>query len=255
MISFSRIMSFWYFLISIIGISFVVLFIFGFPRKKSKRKHNLEGLDAPEVAKAFEKMTGFLPFKLLRRKIVSELKKVNLEGNGIDIGCGSGNLIIDIRKKIPKLNLTGVDISSEILDLAKKKINQTSLLESIEFKIGTVEKLPFPDNSSDFIISTLSLHHWINPLNAFNEIYRVLKKNGILLLFDFRRDSRRFFYGLFRFATNVVVPKALKAINEPLGSIQSSYTPGEVVQLFSHTPFEEVTINPYLSWMFINAKK
>lgn len=255
MISLSRIMTLWFFLISIFGIIFVLLLIFGLPRKKSKRKHNLEGLNTPEVAEAFERMTRFLPFKLLRRKVVSELKKINLEGNGIDIGCGSGNLIIDIKKKIPSLNLTGVDISSEILDLAKKKVNQASLLGSIEFKIGKVEELPFPDNSSDFILSTLSLHHWINPLNAFNEIYRVLKKNGILLIFDFRRDSRKFFYGLFKFATNVVVPKALKEINEPLGSIQSSYTPKEVIQLFSKTPFENVSITPYLSWMFINSKK
>ncbi|GAH99324.1 unnamed protein product, partial [marine sediment metagenome] len=63
--------------------------------------------DNPEVAKAFEKMTNFLPFKLLRRKVISRLKKFNPSGKLVDIGCGSGNLIIQIAEKLPKLNLVG----------------------------------------------------------------------------------------------------------------------------------------------------
>lgn len=249
-------MSFWCIFFAIIGIVVILIIIFGFPRKKkSPRKPNIEGLDNPEVAKAFEKMTNFLPFRLLRKKVLSKLKDFNPKGTLVDIGCGSGNLIIQIAESFPDLNLIGIDISSEILEFAKKLALDRNLGKRIEFKIGNVEKLPFSNESIDFIISTLSLHHWVNPVKVFNEIHRVLKRDGTLLIFDFRRDSRRFFYGILTFATKVVVPKALKEVHEPLGSIQSSYAYNELFQLISQTRFQNPKVKTFLAWMFISIKK
>jgi len=222
-------MSFWCIFFAIIGSVVILIIIFGFPRKKkSPRKPNIEGLDSPEVAKAFEKMTNILPFRLLRKKVISSF---------------------------PELNLIGIDIASEILEFAKKRALDRSLGKRIEFKIGNVEKLPFSNESIDFIISTFSLHHWVNPVKGFNEIHRVLKRDGTLLIFDFRRDSRRFFYGFLTFVTKVVAPKALKNVNEPMGSIQSSYAYNEVFQLISQTSFQIPKVKTFLAWMFISTKK
>jgi len=249
-------MSFWCIFFAIIGIVIILIIIFGFPRKKkSPRKPNIEGLDNPEVAKAFEKMTNILPFRLLRKKVLSKLKDFNPKGTLVDLGCGSGNLIIQIAESFPDLNLIGIDISSEILEFAKKQALDRGLGKKIEFKIGNVEKLPFSNESIDFIISTFSLHHWVNPLKGFNEIHRVLKRDGTLLIFDFRRDSRKFFYGILTFATKVVVPKALKEIHEPIGSIQSSYAYNEIFQLISQTRFQNPKVKTFLAWMFISIIK
>jgi len=249
-------MSFWCIFFAIIGIVIILIIIFGFPRKKkSPRKPNIEGLDNPEVAKAFEKMTKILPFRLLRNKVLSKLKDFNPKGTLVDLGCGSGNLIIQIAESFPDLNLIGIDISSEILEFAKKQALDRGLGKKIEFKIGNVEKLPFSNESIDFIISTFSLHHWVNPLKGFNEIHRVLKRDGTLLIFDFRRDSRKFFYGILTFATKVVVPKALKEIHEPIGSIQSSYAYNEIFQLISQTRFQNPKVKTFLAWMFISIIK
>jgi ubiquinone/menaquinone biosynthesis C-methylase UbiE len=236
----------------IIGIIIAIILIFALPRKKNIRKVSIVGLDDPKVAAAFEKMTNFLPFKLLRRKVISQLNKYKPTGKLVDVGCGSGNLIVEIAKSFTNLELMGVDISQEILYLAKKRAIQNDLQGGIDFKIGNVENLPFPDNSVDFIISTLSLHHWWDPIKAFTEFFRVLKENGTLLIFDFRRDARKFFYGLLKFATKIVVPKALKRINEPIGSLQAAYTPYEIRQMVSKSPFKIVEIEPFLAWIFIN---
>lgn len=249
-------MSFWCIFFAIIGIVVILIIIFGFPRKKkSSRKPNIEGLDSPEVVKAFVKMTNILPFRLLRKKVLSKLKDFNPKGTLVDIGCGSGNLIIQIAESFPDLNLIGIDISSEILEFAKKRALDRGLGKRIEFKIGNVEKLPFSNESIDFIISTLSLHHWVNPVKVFNEIHRVLKRDGTSLIFDFRRDSRKFFYGILTFATKVVVPKALKEIHEPMGSIQSSYAYSEILPLISQTNFQNPKNETFLAWMFISFKK
>jgi len=249
-------MRFWCIFFAIIGIVVILIIIFGFPRKKkSPRKPNIEGLDNPEVAKAFEKMTNILPFRLLRKKVLSKLKDFNPKGTLVDLGCGSGNLLIQIAESFPDLNLIGIDIASEILEFAKKRALDRSLGKRIDFKIGNVEKLPFSNESIDFIISTFSLHHWVNPVKGFNEIHRVLKRNGTLLIFDFRRDSRRFFYGFLTFITKVVAPKALKEVHEPLGSIQSSYAYNEIFQLISQTGFQIPKVKAFLAWMFISIKK
>ncbi|MBA7639640.1 2-methoxy-6-polyprenyl-1,4-benzoquinol methylase [subsurface metagenome] len=233
----------------------VIILIYSLPRKKNLREPSMEGLDSPEVAAAFEKVTNLLPFKLLHRKVLSQLKLYNLKDSLLDVGCGSGNLIIQVAKKYPSLDLIGVDLSSEILELAKKKAVENNLNDKIVFKIGSVESLPFPDKSVDFILSTLSLHHWEDPKQAFEEIFRVLTDGGVLLIFDFRRDARKFFYGLLKFATKVVVPKALKKINEPSGSLKAGYVFSEISQIISQTSFSNVDIKPYLAWMFIKLEK
>ncbi len=246
-------MSTYYIVLIIIGMIILCILIFGLPRKKSIRKPNIEGIENPEVAKAFAKMTNILPFKILRKKIINRISKLNPSGRLFDVGCGSGNLIVEISEKFPHLELIGMDISAEILDRAKLRADEKQ--KKIEFKEGTVEKLPFSDESVDFIVSTLSLHHWINPQKGFQEIYRVLKKEGAALIFDFRRDSRKFFYGFLTFITKIIAPKPLKEINEPLGSIQSSYTLKEVENILSKISIVNYTISPALAWMYIQIKK
>ena len=55
----------------ILGIIFVLIFIFGLPCKKSIRRPNIKGFDNPDVVKAFEKMTNFQPLKILRKKVLN----------------------------------------------------------------------------------------------------------------------------------------------------------------------------------------
>ncbi|MFW9876382.1 MAG: class I SAM-dependent methyltransferase [Candidatus Thorarchaeota archaeon] len=244
-----------YILFLVIGILIILFLIFSLPRKKNIRNPSIEGINDSEVAAAFEKMTNFLPFRLLRRRVLIELKKYNPSGKLMDLGCGSGNLIIQIAKHFPNLDLKAVDVSLEVLDLAKARVIEKNMSNNIEFKFGSAEDLPFPDNSFDFVVSTLSLHHWKDPFRALIEIYRILNSNGILLIFDFRRDARKFFYGLLKFATKVVVPKALKKISEPIGSLQAGYTPKEILQITSDLSFNKVDIKPFLAWMFIKLNK
>ena len=86
-----------------------------------------------------------------------------------------------------------------------------------------------PPNHSYY--STVSLHHWQNPKQALQELYRVLRPEGQVLIFDLRRDGRKFFYWLLRFAQTFVVPVALRRISEPIGSALSLRLRQRVAQL------------------------
>jgi len=142
-----------------------------------------------------------------------------------------------------------------MLEKAEILANKNNVESRIELKIGSAENLPLPDNSVELFISSLPLHHWKNPQRSLEEIYRILTIDGMLLIFDFKRDARCFYYGLLTFATKIVVPKALKRINEPLGSLQAGYTPKEAKEIFSQTDFNQLEIDPFLAWMFLKAKK
>ncbi|MDU7252955.1 MULTISPECIES: class I SAM-dependent methyltransferase [Clostridium] len=54
-----------------------------------------------------------------------------------------------------------------------------------EFKVGDSENMPYSNNKFDIIICTDSFHHYPNPLNVLSEMYRVLKKDGKLIICDY----------------------------------------------------------------------
>jgi len=240
--------------LSLVGLIIIILLILAVPRKVNERVPSIEGLDR-KVAEAFEKMNKTPPFKILRKRVISELKKLNPSGVILDLGCGTGNLIIKIVKAFSETEIIGIDISSEVLDIAKENVEKQVSNQDVTFKVGTAEDLPFPNESIDLIVSSLSLHHWLDPNKVLKEIYRVLSQNGKCIIFDFRRNSRRFFYGLLKFATKIVVPKALKEIKEPLGSLMAAYTANEVIKMVEQSPFKTVEITPYLAWIFLKLIK
>ncbi|CAO3619856.1 unnamed protein product [Cunninghamella echinulata] len=92
-----------------------------------------------------------------------------------DIGCGPGTWIMDVATEYPNCQLTGVDMC-DVFPTSIRPVN-------VVFELGNpLEKLPFPDNTFDFIhirlfILALRKHEW--PI-VFQELYRVLKPGGFL---------------------------------------------------------------------------
>ena len=107
----------------------------------------------------------------------------------------------------------------------------------------------------DFVVSTLSLHHWSEPKRAMEEVNRVIKPRGQFLIFDVRRDSRRLFYWLIRFAQTFILPDAMKRINEPASSFLAGYTPAELDALMSRSSFDGWKVKPGIFWTFIWGSK
>ncbi len=90
---------------------------------------------------------------------------------------------------------------------------------------------PFADQSVDLAVSTLSLHHWADPIPVLDEMARILRPGGAFVVFDLRRDMIPPFYLLIWFASRFVVPQALRGMGEPLGSRNAAYTPAEAAVL------------------------
>jgi ubiquinone/menaquinone biosynthesis C-methylase UbiE len=235
----------------ILTLLILVILVFGTPRAKIPRQPGFEGIDDPEAARAFDRVSRLPQFKLLRRMVLREIMKYHPTGALVDVGCGPGYLVVLIAKKCPSLQVIGVDISPEMVETAARQISTLGLDGRVTFRLGDSQRLPFEDGEVDFVISSLSLHHWSEPEQALREIQRVLKPDGQFLIFDLRRDAPRLFYGLLKFAQTIVLPSVLRRVNEPVGSALASYTPTEADALLRGTSFQEWEIKPGFAWMFI----
>lgn len=202
-----------------------------FQARERERVPSPESMDSPAVAAAFNRVAGWPQMRLLRWYVVRRIKNLVQRGEAVDIGCGPGHLIFDLARQVPDLQLTGVDMSAEVLAQAETYAAQYHFGDSVTFKKGSAQAVPFPDETFDLVVSTLSLHHWREPLPVLDEVVRILRPGGAFLIFDLRRDMAAPFYMLLWFATRFIVPQALRRVNEPLGSRDAAYAAQEVQEL------------------------
>ena len=104
--------------------------------------------------------------------------------NVLDIGCGGGFDVIFAATVVgPKGEVTGIDVTPEMLERSNKNLQETSI-ENVTLKQATAEELPFPDNNFDVIISNGVFNLIPNKIKAFSEVFRVLKLSGRLMVAD-----------------------------------------------------------------------
>ena len=226
-----------------------------FIKVRPSRKPSLEGIEDIRAAQAYDRISKWPQFRVLRRLIVRELRRHKPTGILADIGCGPGLLTTLIAQKFPRLRVLGLDTAQEMVKTANANAVSLGFEGRVEFREGNIQSLPLPDHSLDFAISSLSLHHWSEPGRGLAEIHRALKPGGQVLLIDIRRDSRLFFYLPMIFATSIVMPTAMRKINEPLGSLLASYTPKEIQDFFVRSPFKAYKVHGGLGWMIIWGRK
>lgn len=95
----------------------------------------------------------------------------------LDVGCGYGELLMEINNNYPTAHLSGIDL----IDVRVKEV--PGKLANCVIKNGDIEAtFPFEDNSFDFVFCTEAIEHLKNPANCLKEIKRVLVSNGGIII-------------------------------------------------------------------------
>ena len=96
----------------------------------------------------------------------------------IDVGCGTGRLLRAIAPYWPQAQLFGVDPAKQMLAEAHR------LNPKVNFVRAPAEFLPFPDQTADMVLSSISFHHWADQQRGIGEVARVLRPGGWFCLAD-----------------------------------------------------------------------
>lgn len=105
----------------------------------------------------------------------------------LDLGGGTGFLSRQLAQRYPKANVVVCDIAEGMVNFAQHLY--ASMHPSLSFLCADGDYLPFQDQSVDFVFSNCALQWFTNPKKVFQEIYRVLKPNGLLLFSTFGQDT------------------------------------------------------------------
>ena len=108
----------------------------------------------------------------------------------LDIGAGPGGIPLKIARRCPNLRVIGVDRSANMIRTAQRAAAEQGLAERAWFFCADANQLCFPAARFDLVLSNSLLHHLQHPLRALEEMARVAKPGGVVLLRDLRRPSR-----------------------------------------------------------------
>lgn len=126
------------------------------------------------------------------RRMVYGVLPITLGMRGLDIGTGFGALAFDISLS-QRVQMDAIDTDPNVLGIARDISTQCAKLRdhnadfvspNIDFRLGSVYELPFPDRIYDFAIARFLYQHLENPIQATEEIRRILKPGGWVCLID-----------------------------------------------------------------------
>jgi len=179
----------------------------------------------------------------------------------LDVATGTGDVAFAIKKKY-NCNVTGLDLSVNMLEIAKKK-SQKLNIEDINFIEGDAEYLPFEDSIFDKVVISYGLRNLGDCKKGLEEFYRVLKPNSKVGVLEFLHPKSTIMAKLFKFYFNNILPRVAslfsnsKAYRYLPESVENFMTPEELKNLLEEVGFKDVS-SKNLSFgitTIVNAKK
>ncbi len=171
-------------------------------------------------------------------KIVAE----NVEERSyiLEIAPGPGYLSVELAK-LGDYKVTGLDISKTFVEIAQDNADKAGV--KVKFIHGDASDMPLDNEKFDFIVCTAAFKNFTKPITALNEMYRVLKLNGNVLIVDLRRDASR------DAINDHVESMGLNWINTLFTKLsfrfmllRNAYTVNEIKGLVSHTSFSKCEV-------------
>ncbi len=121
-------------------------------------------------------------FRYTQSLAISALS-IRKDSKVLDVGCGTGSAVLTLASLLPEGKACGLDLSKNMTDQAWLKVPE-HLAQRIEFREGSSESIPYPDEYFDQVLCTNSFHHYPFPIKALKEMQRVAKPGGQIVILE-----------------------------------------------------------------------
>lgn len=145
------------------------------------------GLDVVWRRKAVNRLAPFRPRRIL------------------DVATGTGDLAIAAARLKPE-TIVGIDLSEEMLRIAREKVTQRKLEHRVSLEQGDAEQLKFPDGSFDAVTVAFGVRNFSNLERGLRELYRVLVPGGIFVFLEFSQPRSSLIRLLYGWYSRAVIP-------------------------------------------------
>lgn len=197
----------------------------------SKRLFEAEVMESYDEVVAYDALTKQFLAILHNGFVETVINKGTQKGRFLEVGSGTGWISIGIAKYNPNVEITCIDLSENMIKVAKSNSNQENVGDRVSFQVGSAVDIPFEDNSFDTVYCHNMLHHIPDPEKMVSEMSRVLKNDGGLFIRDLIRVSPLIIplhVHVLGFRYNYLMKKEYR------DSIKASLSRTEWKTLFSH---------------------
>ncbi len=152
--------------------------------------------DFDKIARDYDRMNRLMTLGLdcrWRKRAVRGLK-----GEVLDVACGTGDMVLELLKQ--GADVTGVDLSEEMLAIAKRKV------KSGKWKVADAEQLPFGDASFDAVTCAFGVRNFVHLEQGLNEMLRVLRPGGQLVVLELATPDSPLVKPFYNLYTRRIIP-------------------------------------------------
>ena len=146
--------------------------------KKAEKRHQ------EQIVEQFSKQAipfANLPGHLSSMEMLIELANVQPEDIALDVACGPELVVCAFAPHVR--HIEGIDITEAMIGQARTRQKDAGL-NNVTWRIGTVDPLPYDNESFSLVITRYSFHHFINPRHVLEEMIRVCRPGGRILVAD-----------------------------------------------------------------------
>ena len=176
-------------------------------REKTKKEQVTKMFD--NIAGCYDRLNRVLSAGIdvsWRKKAIRQLKGDKPE-QILDVATGTADMAIIAYRMLNPKKITGIDISEQMLERGRKKIEKEGLATHIQLQGGDSETINFADNSFDAVTVAFGVRNFENLEKGLKEMLRVLKPGGKLLVLEFSRPRIKIFRSLYNLYMGIVAPE------------------------------------------------
>jgi demethylmenaquinone methyltransferase/2-methoxy-6-polyprenyl-1,4-benzoquinol methylase len=168
------------------------------------------------IARSYDFLNHFLSMgidKGWRKKAIHVIAAKNPKAI-LDVATGTGDLAIAANKVLPEAKITGVDISTGMLEVGRKKMAELNLNDSIQLLEGDSEALPFEESSFDAVTCAYGVRNFENLERGLREMQRVMRPGGKLAVLEFSQPKKFPVAQLYQFYFRAILPLVGKIVSK-----------------------------------------